>query len=49
MKVLIKAYSAGSVSPKAEDKIGRLMKSRAVKEGHTPRLPANGKPWGKHP
>lgn len=44
MTVLIKAFGPKPISAKAEAMIGRLMKSKAVDEGHVSRLPKNGKP-----
>lgn len=49
MNVLIKAFGPKAVSEKAEAMIGRLMKTRAVKEGHVARLPGNGKAWCSKP
>ncbi|WP_162947033.1 hypothetical protein [Ruegeria sp. EL01] len=45
MKVIVKAFNAGKVSPDSEAKIGRLMKKRAEDEGHKPRLPGLRQPW----
>lgn len=49
MIALVKAFGLSEVSEATEALIGRLMKRRAVKEGHVARLPGNGKAWCSKP
>ncbi len=45
MTALVRAFGLKPISAYAEVIIGRLMKRRAVKEGHRPRLPGPKGSW----